>query len=244
VKGLEIIRRSFKVYLESYTSILSTAKADLESFYGKPLIEADRIFVESQCEQMLQESLTHEICFLVVGDPFGATTHADLFLRAQELGGQVGLTGLQLYKFGETVSVPFFTENWRPYSFFDKVLKNFERGLHTLVLLDIKVKEQSEEDLVRGRMVFQPPRFMRVNQAAQQILEAAQVKEDSALGQDLKVFAVLRAGTKDARILVRTLGEFANGDECGAPLQSMVIPGDLDEIEMTMMEFYRKKSLE
>lgn len=256
VKGLEIIRRSFKVYLESYTSILSTAKADLESFYGKPLIEADRIFVESQCEQMLQESLTHEICFLVVGDPFGATTHADLFLRAQELGGQVeivhnasiftavGLTGLQLYKFGETVSVPFFTENWRPYSFFDKVLKNFERGLHTLVLLDIKVKEQSEEDLVRGRMVFQPPRFMRVNQAAQQILEAAQVKEASALGQDLKVFAVLRAGTKDARILVRTLGEFANGDDCGAPLQSMVIPGDLDEIETTMMEFYRKKSLE
>jgi diphthine synthase len=203
---------------------------------------------------MLEEAKSSIISFLVVGDPFGATTHSDLFLRAKDLGVEVevihnasiftavGLTGLQLYRFGETVSVPFFTENWRPYSFYEKIAKNRTRGLHTLVLLDIKVKEQSDEDLARGRMVFQPPRFMKVNQAAAQILEAERELQGNALGSDLKVFAVLRAGTKDACILVRKLEEFAGGDECGEPLQSLVIPGELDEVERMMMEFYVKRS--
>ena len=123
VTGLEAIRRCSKVYLESYTSILSTPKSVLQEFYGKELIEADRLFVESQCEEMLQLAITDEVAFLVVGDPFCATTHADLFLRASELLVKVesihnasiftaiALTGMQLYKFGETVSIPFFTEN-------------------------------------------------------------------------------------------------------------------------------------
>lgn len=36
----------------------------------------------------------------------------------------VGCIGLQVYRFGETISVPFFTENWRPYSFYDKIKIN------------------------------------------------------------------------------------------------------------------------
>ena len=45
-----------------------------------------------------------------------------------------------MYEFGEIVSVPYFTEKWRPDSFYDKIAKNRANGLHTLVLLDIKVK--------------------------------------------------------------------------------------------------------
>lgn len=248
VKGLNTIRKSFKVYLESYTSILSRPKSELEAFYGKEVIEADRIFVESQCEQMLEEAKTNEVCFLVVGDPFCATTHADLFLRAQELNVKVevihnasiftavGLTGLQLYKFGETVSIPFFTENWRPYSFYDKILKNQERNLHTLVLLDIKVKEQSEEDLIRGRLIFQPPRFMTISQAASQILEASASK--GGLTESSQVFGVIRLGCTDQKIIVKTLGAFRDSPDLGPPLHSLVIPGEVDEIEQKMMEFH------
>ncbi len=35
VKGLEVIKKSKKVYLESYTSILSIDHKKLEEFYGK-----------------------------------------------------------------------------------------------------------------------------------------------------------------------------------------------------------------
>lgn len=253
VKGLEAIKRSTKVYLESYTSILSTSKSSLEQFYGKEIIEADRIFVESQCEEMLQFAITQEVAFLVVGDPFCATTHSDLFLRAAELEIQVqsihnasiftaiALTGMQLYKFGETVSIPFFTENWRPFSFYDKILRNRTSGLHTLVLLDIKVKEQNEEDLVRGRMVFQPPRFMNIAQAAGQLLEAESFRQKDCVNENTVVIAALRLGTASQKIIVRTLGDFVNSEDLGEPLHSLVIPGEMDEIEKLMLEHHRIK---
>jgi diphthamide biosynthesis methyltransferase len=34
-------------------------------------------------EAILEEALTADVAFLVVGDPFAATTHADLQLRAK-----------------------------------------------------------------------------------------------------------------------------------------------------------------
>lgn len=61
----------------------------------------------------------------------------------------VGACGLQLYNFGQTVSLVFFTDTWRPDSFYDRIKENVDLGMHTLVLLDIKVKEQSEENLAR-----------------------------------------------------------------------------------------------
>ena len=41
----------------------------------------------------------------------------------------------QLYNFGETVSIVFWTDTWRPDSFYDKICTNLERGMHTLCLL-------------------------------------------------------------------------------------------------------------
>ena len=48
----------------------------------------------------------------------------------------VGACGLQLYNFGQTVSLVFFTETWKPDSFYDRIKENADIGLHTLVLLD------------------------------------------------------------------------------------------------------------
>lgn len=40
-----------------------------------------------------------------------------------------------MYNFGETVSIVFWTDTWRPESFYDKIKKNRNMGLHTLCLL-------------------------------------------------------------------------------------------------------------
>lgn len=53
------------------------------------------------------------------------------------------------YLIGQTVSLPFYTESWKPDSWYDRVAENIEKGMHTLVLLDIKVREQSEENMAR-----------------------------------------------------------------------------------------------
>lgn len=40
-----------------------------------------------------------------------------------------------------------------------------------LILLDIKVKERNVDALMKGLDVFDPPRFMTVNQALEQLVE-------------------------------------------------------------------------
>lgn len=79
--------------------------------------------------------------------PCSATTHTDLVLRAFEAGIKVhvihnasimnaaGACGLQLYNFGQTISIPFFTSEWRPDSFYNRIAYNAKGGMHTLCLL-------------------------------------------------------------------------------------------------------------
>ncbi len=50
----------------------------------KEIIEADRECCEEEIDNILEEisqNPTNNYAFLVVGDPFCATTHSDLFLR-------------------------------------------------------------------------------------------------------------------------------------------------------------------
>lgn len=133
----------------------------------------------------------------------------DLFVRAEEAGvdvqvihnasimNAIGACGLQLYNFGQTITVPFFTEQWRPDSFYEKIEFNTKGGLHTLCLVgkcvdldknasllsnrltrevfciatDIKVKEPDYSALMKGKKVWLPPRFMSVNTCIKQLLE-------------------------------------------------------------------------
>ncbi len=89
VKGLEVVKSAKKVFLEAYTSVLSCGKEELESFYGRDdLIVADRDLVESGADEILEHAKDDDVAFLVVGDPFGATTHSDLMIRAREIGIQ------------------------------------------------------------------------------------------------------------------------------------------------------------
>lgn len=86
---------------------------------------------------------------LVVGDPFGATTHTDVIIRAKEMNikyqvihnasimNAIGCCGLQLYNFGETISIPYWSDTWQPDSFYDKIKINRDNGLHTLCLLGL-----------------------------------------------------------------------------------------------------------
>jgi diphthine synthase len=176
LRGLEAIKRCERVYLEAYTSVLLCDVSRLEELYGRPVIVADREMVENEADDILEGAKEADIAFLVVGDPFGATTHSDLQLRAAAAGvpvrvihnasvmNAIGACGLQLYRFGEAVSIVFFTESWRPDSFYDRIAANQAAGLHTLCLLDIKVKEPDLAALARGRTIYEPPRCEEVVQ--------------------------------------------------------------------------------
>lgn len=55
-----------------------------EQFYGRSVIIADRDLIEQGADEILQDASSKDVALLVVGDPFGATTHTDLVLRARQ----------------------------------------------------------------------------------------------------------------------------------------------------------------
>lgn len=260
LRGLESVKKCEKVYMEAYTSLLSfglstDGLSTLEKLYGKPITVADREMVEEKVDSVLSEATSFDVAFLVVGDPFGATTHTDLVVRAKELGVEVkvihnasvmnavGICGLQLYRYGETISIPFFTDTWKPDSFYEKIQRNRELGLHTLCLLDIKVKEPTWESLCRGKKLYEPPRFMTINTAIEQLLEIEQNRGDrgeSAYNEDTNCVGLARLGSEDQKIVAGTMRQLLAVD-FGEPLHCLVIVGTTHPIEEEMLNMYKLK---
>lgn len=179
----------------------------------------------------------------------------------------IGACGLQLYNFGQTVSLVFFTDSWKPDSFYDRVKENADLGMHTLVLLDIKVKEQSEENLARcaiphlfasyksmshscdlppvfrGRKIYEPPRYMSIPLAVSQLLEVESTRQSGILSPETTLaIAVSRVGGGEhQRIVCGTLQELSEqpDDVYGEPLHSLVIVGKrLHHLEAQYAESY------
>jgi len=148
LKGLEVIKRCEKVYLEAYTNEFPYPLMKLERVIGKKVVRADREFVE-QNSQLLEEAKKHDVCLLVYGSPLAATTHFELLLRAAKMKVKaevihassvftaVSSCGLQLYKFGKVASIPRWQKSYAPESFFDVFLENRKINAHTLLLIDI-----------------------------------------------------------------------------------------------------------
>ncbi|XP_031825391.1 diphthine methyl ester synthase [Nomia melanderi] len=257
VKGLEIIRKCDRVYLESYTSILSTGLEELEKFYGCSVLEADRELVESNSDEILPRDEEENVAFLVVGDPFGATTHTDLVLRAQMKGLKfqivhnasiltaIGCCGLQLYRFGETVSIPYWSDNSQPDSFYDKIVSNLQRNLHTLCLLDIKVKEPTLESLTKKKKVYMPTKFMTVSEAVDQLMQIIRKKEEEkteeepVLKESSLVVGLSRVGWDDQSLVACSLGEMSSVN-LGPPLHCLIITApELHALEDDFLNGYR-----
>lgn len=255
LRGLEAVKKCEKVYMEAYTSLLSFGLSphglsSLEKLYGKSIEVADREMVEERVDDMLLESRGSDVAFLVVGDPFGATTHSDLVVRAKTLGvdvkvvhnasvmNAVGVCGLQLYHYGETVSIPFFTDTWRPDSYYEKIQSNRKLGLHTLCLLDIRVKEPTLESLCRGKKQYEPPRFMTIGTAIEQLLEIEQSRGESAYNEDTTCVGLARLGSEDQMVVAGSMKQLLTID-FGPPLHCLVIVGQTHPVEEEMLGFFK-----
>lgn len=246
VKGLKIVQKCDLVVLEAYTSVLGIDKDRLEQVYGKSIVVADRDTVEQQAEDVILQK-DKDVAFLVVGDPLCATTHTDLWTRARERGipveivhnasimGAAASSGLSLYNFGATVSIPFYTEGWKPTSFVPKMEYNLKGGMHTLCLLDIKVKEPNFEAMMKGRTEYMPPRFMSVSQAAQQLIEAQSLVEgETSFGSALCI-GLARMGQPTQKVVAGTLEELSKID-MGAPLHSLIVCGTVLDYEQEVVK--------
>ncbi len=142
LKGLDLAKSADVIYLENYTSRLQCSLDELSALYGKEVIAVDRAFVEDG-QEILEQAKTKTVVLLIIGDIFSATTHMALYLEAKQKNIEttlihnasiltaVGITGLSLYKFGQTTSISFHASETP-----QRMIK--ENGkLHTLCLLDL-----------------------------------------------------------------------------------------------------------
>jgi len=235
VKGLEIVKSCDKVYLENYTSLLQTSLEKLEQLYGKKIVLANREKTEQEDEQIVQEAKIKEVAFLVIGDPFSATTHVELFKLAKEKKVEVrvinnasvltavGITGLQLYKFGRTTSIPFIEEHPNLETPYNILRENHCLGVHTLVLLDLRPEEK---------------RFMTINEAIE-ILEKIEVrKKENFIKDEMLAIGCARLGSENATIKSGTLKDLKTFD-FGEPLHCLIFPGNMHFIEEEIFNLWK-----
>jgi len=223
VKGLEAVKKCKSIYLESYTSLLQVPIENLEKLYENKIILADRELVEKKAETtILKNAKEHDTAFLVIGDALCATTHIDLMQRAEEQNinievihnasiiSSIGITGLEVYKFGKITSIPFDNKNVK--TPVDVYNMNKQNGLHTLFLLDL--------DPINNK-------YLTIKEAIE-YLERNGIKE--------KMIGCARIGSKKPVI---KYGEDIKDFDFGKSPYCLIIPGNLHFIEEEFLERFK-----
>jgi len=217
VEALEVLKKSKKIYLENYTVDFPYPKEELEKSYKVRIAELGRKEVES--ESVLKEAKSQEISLLIYGDPLSATTHTQLILAAKKQNisykifhnasilTAVAETGLSLYKFGKTVSMPNWGEHKnKPTSFTNYIKQNQSINAHTLLLTDI------------GLEIFQV--ISQLQESINKIPE--------------KIIVVSNAGTEKQKMFYDTP---ENLKQKNIPMPfCLVIPAELHFLEKEMLE--------
>ncbi len=221
LNSLDALNKSEEVYLESYTSLSNFKIDELESLIGKKVQILNRKGVEEEKPFLKENS-----ALLVYGDPLSATTHLEILQEAEKKNIKVKIihapsimttiaeTGLQLYKFGKTASIPFWTENHKPESFFDYLEQNQSIGAHTLFLLDLDPENY---------------KFLSISEAISRILEISNSRK-SNISEETKFIGCARLGMKDAIIKYGNQEELSKIDFGKAPF-CLLLPGKLNFIE-------------
>lgn len=150
--GLESLKKCKRVYLENYTVDFPYSTGELGEKLGKKFSLADREKVESL--ELVDEAQKMDVALLIYGSPLTATTHISIIQECKRLKVRykiiynasildaVAETGLQLYKFGKTASMPQWKKSFTPDSFMKIVQENQSMKAHSLILCDIGLSFQ------------------------------------------------------------------------------------------------------
>jgi len=152
-----------------------------------------------------------------------ATTHIDLRIRAEKRGintsiihgasiisAVIGLSGLQNYKFGRSVTIPFPNGQHVSETPYEVISENKSRDLHTLCFLDIKAEEK---------------RFMTINESLKILSLLESKRREGAVSPKSLAVGVARAGSEDVAVKAGYVRDLANYN-FGGPPHSLVIPAD------------------
>ncbi len=235
VQALKALKECDKIYAEFYTSnLIGTGIDELEKEIGKTIDIVDRVQVEGE-EGIIEDAKNMRVGFVTAGDTMLATTHVDLRIQAKEAGVPIRIfygvsvftacpsaLGLQPYKFGRTVTLPLFEMNYCPRSPYDHILENKKRGLHTMLLLDIR---ESEE------------RYMSAHEAIEWLLKGEEEWQGGLIDEDTILCVASKLGSPEEKLTAGYPKDLLKMD-VGSPLSTLVLPGDLHFMEAYALVYF------
>ncbi len=230
LKALEAAKKCDKLYLESYTNFFKDDAKELSKFIGKEVIALGREGVENSDDKLLEEAKEKDVGILVGGDCLTATTHSSLILDARKQGIKVGIihgssiltavaeTGLFLYNFGKTTSIPF--DNDKVETPYDVIKQN--KNLHTLCLLDLRHKEK---------------KFMTASEAISYLLGVEAKRKEKVFLED--TLCVVCAGLGSEKQVIKS-GKAKDLLKLKVDVlpQCLIIPGKLHFVETDMLNTF------
>jgi diphthine synthase len=230
LRGLEELKEADTVFAEFYTSLMpGLSVRKLEEMTGKAVkVVSRRVLEEEEGKLIFEEAKKGKVAFLVPGDPLIATTHVDLRISAEKRGIRThvihgasvvsavrGISGLQNYKFGKAVTIPFSEQGFVSETPYRVISENRKRGLHTMCYLDIKAEEQ---------------RYLTIKEALKTLLELEKQKKEQIVTPRTLVIGVARAGSPEPIVKAGYIEEVINYD-FGAPPHTLIFPGKLHFME-------------
>lgn len=218
------------LFAEFYTGVMPGLQLEnLVKIIGRDVKLLSRKDVEEDAEAViLSKCRTGKVGFLVPGDPMVATTHVDLRLRAHKAGirtriihsasvasAAAGVTGLQSYKFGRTVTIPSSWQGEFPESVYMGIRSNLASGLHSLVLLEIDVENK---------------KYISIPLALKQLLSYSEDRPDNPIKPETLAIGIARLEAPDMIVKAGKVSELAKWD-FGEPPYALILPGLLHFME-------------
>ncbi len=127
-----------------------------------------------------------------------------------------------MYKFGPTTSIPFTEQETPPETPYNTIKENLSRGLHTLILLDLKPAEKV---------------CMNINAGIQYLEEVEKKLKASVLNNYKKIIGCAGLGTNNKEITYGTTEQLKQYKFTKLP-QCIIIPGKLHFMEEEFLQLF------
>lgn len=220
VSSIQIIQKADIVYLEEFTSPISDADLDkIKNHVTGQFKIAKRWMVEDGTE-ILKNAKNNTVVLLSYGDPYIATTHTELRIRAiaekiktvsvhnaSSITSMIGECGLHYYKIGRMATIMDDIKSMTtPYYI---IYKNLINTNHTILLLEYN----------QDKNFFLDPKT-----ALEYLLETEAGQKRNVIAPTTFVIVASRIGFNDQSIVSGKISSL-QGMDFGAPPHTIIIPG-------------------
>jgi diphthine synthase len=232
VEAQRIVSSSDIVYLEQFTSPLSDEDIQKVKSIVKGQFRLGPRWLVEDGKEILDAAKTQTVVLLSYGDPYIATTHIELRVRATQSGiktasihassaltSLIGECGLHYYKVGKTVTVMSDAPATTAYY---TIFENLKLGNHTVVLLEY---DQSKEF------------FLDPKSALEYLLATEKEQVRKVISDDTYIIVASRIGFSDQNIVSGKIASLSK-HSFGPPPHTIVIPGTLHFTESDALKSF------